>query len=90
MRSFFIKYQDRLIYGTDQAVGPKRDPASVRTRAHQTWTSDWQFLTSGEVLSTPSVDRKFRGLKLPRDVVDKVYLINSERQLGLANGRKGS
>jgi predicted TIM-barrel fold metal-dependent hydrolase len=82
VRRFFIRYQDRVIYGTDQTVGPRRDPDVVRSRAHEAWTQDWRFLTSGDVMTSPSVgDRTFRGLKLPREVVDKVYRLNSERVL---------
>jgi predicted TIM-barrel fold metal-dependent hydrolase len=82
VRKFFIDYQDRLIYGTDQAVGPKRDPSAVRSRAHQIWTLDWKFLTSGDVLDTASVEGTVKGLQLPREVVDKVYRLNAERTLG--------
>jgi len=87
VRSFFIKYQDRIIYGTDQTAGPRRDPAAVRTRAHATWKEDWTFLTSDDALRSASVAGSFRGLQLPREVVDKVYRLNSERLRGRPRGR---
>ena len=90
VRNFFIKYQDRVIYGTDQTVGPKRDPSSVRARAHQTWMLDWKFLTSGDALQTPSVNGTFKGLQLPREVVDKIYRLNSERHLRRTASRTNS
>ena len=79
VRRFFLKYQDRIIYGSDQAIGTKRDPAAVRQRAHEIWTRDWRFLATDETLRTPEVDGAFQGLKLPRDVIDKVYRTNSSR-----------
>jgi predicted TIM-barrel fold metal-dependent hydrolase len=87
VRAFFITYQDRLIYGTDQTVGPKRDPSSVRARAHETWVLDWRFLTSGDLLETPAVGGAFQGLTLPRGVIDKVYRLNSERRFGPGDPR---
>jgi predicted TIM-barrel fold metal-dependent hydrolase len=79
VRRFFIAYQDRLIYGTDQAIGTKREPAAVRQRAHDIWTRDWRFLTTDDTLKTAEVDGTFQGLKLPREVIDKVYRTNAER-----------
>jgi len=79
VRRFFLKYQDRLMYGTDQTIGPRRDAAAIRARAHDIWTRDWRFLTTDEMLRTPEVNGAFRGLKLPRAVVDKLYRTNAER-----------
>jgi len=79
VQRFFIAYQDRIMYGTDQAVGPKRDPKAVRARAHDIWTRDWRFLTTDDTMTSPAVDGAFRGVKLPRTVIDKIYLTNSER-----------
>jgi predicted TIM-barrel fold metal-dependent hydrolase len=79
VRRFFLKYQDRLMYGSDQTIGSRRDPAAVRARAHEIWTRDWRFLTTGETLRTPEVNGAFTGLKLPKAVVDKVYRTNAER-----------
>ena len=79
VRRFFVQYQDRLVYGTDQAIGTKRDPAAVRERAHDIWTRDWRFLATGDTLRSPDVDGAFKGLQLPRTVVDKIYRANAER-----------
>lgn len=79
VRRFLITYQDRVIYGTDQAIGTKRDPAAVRQRAHDIWTRDWRFLATGDTLRVAEVEGAFNGLKLPRDVIDKVYRTNAER-----------
>ena len=69
----------RLMYGTDQTIGTKRDPEAVRTRAHDIWTRDWRFLTTDDRLRSPDLNGAFRGLKLPRAVVDKLYRTNAER-----------
>lgn len=87
VRRFFLKYQDRLLYGTDQAVGARSDPAAVRARAHEIWARDWRFLTTDETLRAPEVNGAFRGLKLPRSVVDKLYRGNAERWFPHVNAR---
>jgi hypothetical protein len=76
---FFIKYQDRLIYGTDIIVDDKTDSAQMRKTAHDTRLTHWKFFTSDERLESSSVDGAFKGLKLPREVVDKIYFKNAEK-----------
>ncbi len=79
VRRFFLKYQDRLMYGSDQTIGIKKNSAAVRARAHEIWTRDWQFLTTDDRLRAPEVNGAFRGLKLPGAVIDKLYRTNAER-----------
>ena len=78
---FFIKYQDRLIYATDEGVRPNGDPAEICRLAHENWLRHWRFFTSGEKMKVPKVEKEFNGLKLPREVVDKIYLKNAEKWL---------
>ncbi len=82
VRNFFIKYQDRILYGTDQGdyAGVDPDPAKMRATTHDTWMNDWKYFTSGDTLSNWKVDGKFRGLQLPREVVEKIYYKNAERE----------
>jgi hypothetical protein len=86
VRRFFLKYQERLLYGTDQAIGPKREPSAVRERAHEIWTRDWRFFTTDDTLRTPEVNGAFKGLKLPRGVIDRIYRTNAERWFPGAKG----
>ena len=78
VRNFFIKYQDRLIYGTDFIVDGK-DPAAMSAHALEVRLSHWRFFTTDDKMNVPSsVDGEFQGLKLPREVVDKIYMKNAE------------
>lgn len=79
VRDFMIKYQDRLIYSTDQALMPEADPVSTAQALHEVWVKDWQFFTSDEPMEVPNVNGKFKGLKLPKSVIDKIYRINAEK-----------
>jgi predicted TIM-barrel fold metal-dependent hydrolase len=76
---FFIKYQDRLVYATDETVRKKTPVDGIGKRAHETWVSDWQFLTSSGKMQSPDVEKDFNGLGLPRTVVDKIYRENARK-----------
>lgn len=76
---FFIKYQDRIIYGTDGGdyVGSESDPAKLKEQINLVWTRDWKFLTSNEAMTSWEVDGEFSGLRLPKEVIDKIYFKNA-------------
>jgi hypothetical protein len=79
VHNFFIKYQDRIMYGTDLEQSHTDNPDSVRKNAHEQWTRDWQYLTTGDSLQSTMVNRKFRGLNLPKEVIDKIYYTNANK-----------
>jgi predicted TIM-barrel fold metal-dependent hydrolase len=84
VHGFFITYQDRILYGTDLTISPEANPASVQKNAHQTWLNDWQFFVTDDAMSNSS-QLQFKGLKLPRPVVDKIYRENARKWIpGLA------
>ncbi len=86
VHDFFIKYQDRIMYGTDLLEVRSDNADSTRNKAHNLWLNDWIYLTSGDSLQSPFVEKKFKGLRLPKEVVDKIYYKNAEK---LFFGRKG-
>ncbi len=71
VHDFFIKYQDRLIYATDQTINASNVSVATNKEAHESWLRHWRFITSGEKMKVPKVENKFNGLQLPREVVDK-------------------
>ncbi|HEX8677370.1 MAG TPA: amidohydrolase family protein, partial [Segetibacter sp.] len=79
VHDFFIKYQDRLIYATDEGVRANANPAEVSKSAHENWLRHWKFFTSSEKMKVPKVEKEFNGLKLPKPIVDKIYLKNAEK-----------
>jgi len=83
---FFVKYQDRLLYATDVQVGSSQDPAEMNQRAHDSRIFHWKFFATDEMLSVPVIDGTFKGLKLPRTVVDKIYRENAVRILVITSG----
>jgi hypothetical protein len=75
-RDFFIKYQDRLIYGTDTAINTSKNPTEMEKRVHDHWISDWKFYVTDETIKLSGFG-ELKGLKLPRGVIDKIYLKNA-------------
>jgi predicted TIM-barrel fold metal-dependent hydrolase len=78
---FFIKYQDRLLYGTDRGVERAKNPNELKKNVHDAWLRHWKFFTTDEKMLEPAVEGEVNGLKLPCEVVDKIYRKNAEKWL---------
>lgn len=81
VHDFLIKYSDRLLYATDLVVDDHAEPSQAAQHAHETWTNDWKFFTANDEMSSPDFNGTFRGMKLPKDVVDKIYSGNARKWL---------
>jgi predicted TIM-barrel fold metal-dependent hydrolase len=79
VRNFFIKYQDRLLYGTDLTLNPGDDAAQFRQEAHGFWSRDWRYLATDESQRVEIIKADVKGLALPRAVIDKIYYSNAKR-----------
>jgi predicted TIM-barrel fold metal-dependent hydrolase len=79
VRDFIIKYADRLIYATDGGLSPDNDPDKSRQSQHEAWMRDWKYFATAETMTTPEVDGSFRGLQLPKAVIDKIYHKNAKK-----------
>ena len=77
IRQFIIKYQDRLIYGTDLGISGNPDPNRVKSNAKATWMRYWKYFVSDEMMEVSEVTGSFQGLKLPKEVIDKIYYHNA-------------
>jgi hypothetical protein len=58
-----------------------KEPSALRKHAHEVWLRHWKFFTTEEKMSVPKIQGEFRGLKLPADVIDKIYRKNAEKWL---------
>jgi hypothetical protein len=79
VRDFMIKYQDRIIYATDTGISEDSDPAEAKKYVHDRWLADWRYFVTDEKMTVEEVNGEFRGLKLPREVIDKIYRENAIR-----------
>lgn len=83
VRNFFIKYQDRLLYATDMGASGTEEKAALAQELHDTWLRDWRYFVTDGILTSSLVDEEYQGLKLPKDVVDKIYFTNAQTWLGV-------
>jgi predicted TIM-barrel fold metal-dependent hydrolase len=77
-RKFFLKYQDRILFGTD--TPPKRDAFRIYYRFLET---DDEYFDSAASHHRQGFWMIY-GLFLPPDVLEKIYFKNAARILGLA------
>ena len=83
-RAFFLRFPDRILYGTDRFPGRADQPReAIYFRFLETF--DESFLPYDHPFP-PSGDWRIFGLGLPDGVLRKVYHENAERLLGLAAG----
>jgi predicted TIM-barrel fold metal-dependent hydrolase len=78
VRRFLIRYQDRVLYGSDDAYGPADDDPRAVEEVHAGWVEDWRFLVSSDRMHSEDFAAAFQGLHLPSAVVDKIYRRNAE------------
>jgi predicted TIM-barrel fold metal-dependent hydrolase len=86
VRNFFIKYQDRLMYGTDLTDSPPDPKARAQNppstdnftkEADDSWRSDWRYLATPLSQPVAAIKAEVPGLALPRSVIDKIYYRNA-------------
>ena len=94
MRAFFLKYQDRILFGSDLAVipggvvlgsnGAELDRAADAPRFFR---AHWQYFETRErrIAHPTPIQGKWTidGVGLPRDVLEKVYWKNAARLFSL-------
>jgi predicted TIM-barrel fold metal-dependent hydrolase len=80
VRDFMVKYQDRILYGTDMSVDEKSTKySSVCEGMKKTWLNHWIYLATDSIMAFKDFpDKKLKGLQLPREVIDKVFSKNAE------------
>jgi predicted TIM-barrel fold metal-dependent hydrolase len=74
VRAFLVKYQDRVLYGTDLGYRPKGDSDNLKDW-ESTYLRDWKFFATNETVEFDG--RKFQGLQLPDGVLRKLYHDNA-------------
>ncbi len=73
--AFIMKYQDRLIYGTDLSFGANDDVQKRISYWERTYARDWAFLATTETVNVEGTTAK--GLALPEDLLRKILHDNA-------------
>jgi predicted TIM-barrel fold metal-dependent hydrolase len=77
LRAFLVRYQDRVLYGTDLDLLPDANLPDALKEWRSTYTRDWKFLATGEILSVEG--KPVHGLNLPQPVLQKIFRSNAGR-----------
>jgi predicted TIM-barrel fold metal-dependent hydrolase len=75
VRAFLIKYQDRVLYGTDLDLLASADVQESLKEWESTYARDWRFLATDETFQ--SEGRTVHGLKLPQPILKKIFHDNA-------------
>jgi len=75
VRAFLIKYQDRVLYGTDNVLYPPDKTEAVLKEWADRYERDWKYF-SGEA-DVAFEQGTTKGLHLPKDVLRKLYHDNA-------------
>jgi len=79
VRRFFVKYQDRLLYGSDIEQEPGQPGAAMAAETDKAWRAQWRYFATDDTFKVDDLDAPVRGLALPRGVIDRLYGLNAQR-----------
>ena len=77
VRDFLIRYQDRVLYGTDRGIMPGEDAAKVAQKLEATYARDWAYFATAQTIEDEG--RRVAGLALPESVLRRLFRENAVR-----------
>lgn len=77
VKAFVDKYQDRIIYGTDQIDDGSLDSDELRETIRNKWHDEFQFFAEESEQSCKQVTKPFKGLGLNKSVLIKIFSTNA-------------
>ena len=77
VRNFLIKYQDRILYGTDLDLLARASIPEALKDWRSTYVRDWKFLATEETVKVNG--KPVQGLNLPHPVLQKIFHDNAKR-----------
>lgn len=87
VRQFILKYQDRILYGTDLDFASGQNAAAAESSWGKQYATDWAFFSSAATVTYQG--RQVQGLALPPEVLRKLYRENAVRWIpGILAGSK--
>jgi predicted TIM-barrel fold metal-dependent hydrolase len=75
VRTFLVKYQDRILYATDLVVMPNDNAEKAAAEWNSTYERDWKFFATD--LSVVYKGHTYQGLDLPAPVLRKIFHDNA-------------
>jgi len=82
VRDFVIKYQDRIIYGTDVIDDGQQSPSQIAAKFDLLWRFHWDFFSTEQLMQAPEFKGSFLGLGLPDQILRKIFYKNAADTYG--------
>lgn len=79
VRDFCIKYQDRIIYGTDVIDDGSTPAKEIAQKFETLWKFHYDFFASNKTLTAPEFKGEFDSLQLPNEVIEKIFYTNAAK-----------
>ena len=79
VRNFIIKYQERLLYGTDFGITEAENLKDKAEQMKNEWLQDWRYFSTQKVMKSYNIKESFIGLDLNDSVLRKIYYLNALR-----------
>lgn len=80
VRNFMIRYQDRILYGTDVTILPQDTDYTAKSQMLlERWRANWIYLATDSTLKVKNLPGEVKGLQLPKKVIDKIFNKNADR-----------
>ncbi|HEY1502210.1 MAG TPA: amidohydrolase family protein [Acidobacteriaceae bacterium] len=73
--AFITKYQDRILYGTDDTIYPQDDVNRAVAQMDWSYAEDWRYFATGKTLTYHH--RTVEGLGLSKSVLRRIYHDNA-------------
>jgi predicted TIM-barrel fold metal-dependent hydrolase len=78
VRNFMIKYQDRILYGTDITINSAEADAQEKSQMLlDRWRVNWIYLATDSTLKIKNLPMEVKGLQLSKKVIDKIFNSNA-------------
>jgi predicted TIM-barrel fold metal-dependent hydrolase len=79
VKAFILKYQDRILYGTDEGFHLEdKNPEQVARGWESVYARDWRFFATSDKFQIQG-GREVQGLALPHEILKKLYHDNAVR-----------
>jgi hypothetical protein len=77
-----VRLRLSVLYATDKADDGEED-ANALQKIHDRWLQDWRFFVTDDIMASERVNGEFKGLRPPKEAVDKIFSQNAKKWLGM-------
>jgi len=84
-RELFINYAHRILFGTDIGIGAHETGPKRGWMIRNFLETDESFPVPDDPFMTPDERPNLKGIKLPKEALDKIYALNFQKLIGGTN-----